>query len=98
MKQLDVACELNLWTEAFNILNDLRVIMSRKSWPAEDVISYYENVSRIFWELKHYFYHAYAQIRLLAARKRQDGVSEEDLRANYAQVCLAVLVSHSILW
>ena len=28
---------------------------------------------------------------MLAARKRQDGVSEEDLRANYAQVCLAVL-------
>lgn len=90
--QLDVACKLNLWTEAFNILNDLRVIMSRKNCSSSMLASYYEKVSQIFWELKHYFYHAYAQIRLLTLHKRQNrDVTDEELRSMSAQVCLAAL-------
>lgn len=86
--QLDVACKLNMWSEAINIVTDLRSLSMKSSMLGE----YYEKVSRVLWELKKYLYHAYALLRLLALNKRQNNeVTEEQIRAMAAQACLASL-------
>ena len=86
--QLDVACKLGLWIEAINIVTDIRSLSTKSSMLAE----YYEKVSCVLWELKKYFYHAYALLRMLALQKRQNKeLSEEKLRAMATQACLASL-------
>eukprot|EP00640_Fibrocapsa_japonica_P000291 CAMPEP_0113937048 /NCGR_PEP_ID=MMETSP1339-20121228/3751_1 /TAXON_ID=94617 /ORGANISM="Fibrocapsa japonica" /LENGTH=893 /DNA_ID=CAMNT_0000939673 /DNA_START=127 /DNA_END=2808 /DNA_ORIENTATION=+ /assembly_acc=CAM_ASM_000762 len=60
--QLEVATNLELWTEGFRTIEDIYAIMQigNKVPKARLMASYYEKLTRIFWVSGNYLFHAYA--------------------------------------
>lgn len=90
--QLEVACALQQWTEAFNILTDIRVITNMSGGRIQIQAIYYQKLSDIFWEFHNYLYHAFAQMKLLSLQKKQNNsLSEEEVQTMSSQAVLAAL-------
>ena len=91
-RQLEAACQLQLWQEAFNIVADIRVITSLPFCKSSLRATYFEKLADVFWEHKWYFYHAYALVNFLAINKRQNKeITEAELTALAGRVLLAAL-------
>ena len=89
--QLEAACSLKLWSEAFNVMTDIRVITSMTGCRVQLHAVYYQKLRDVFWEFHNYLYHAYAQIKLLAIHKKQKSITEEELHDMTCQALLASL-------
>ncbi|KAG2389052.1 hypothetical protein C9374_014452 [Naegleria lovaniensis] len=64
--QLTVAMKLDLWQDAFKSIEDIYYLISTSKdvvIPAEQLLNYYEQLTKIFWNSKHYILHAYAQYK-----------------------------------
>lgn len=64
--QLTVAIKLDLWQDAFKSIEDIYYLISTSKdviIPAEQLLNYYEQLTKIFWNSKHYILHAYAQYK-----------------------------------
>lgn len=91
-RQLEAACQLQLWQEAFNIVADIRVITSLPFCKSSLRATYFDKLADVFWEHKWYFYHAYALVNFLAINKRQNKeITEAELTALAGRVLLAAL-------
>lgn len=89
--QLEAACSLKLWSEAFNIMTDIRVITNMTGSKVQLNSLYYQKLTDVFWEFHNYLYHAYSQIKLLSLQKKQGTSTEEELREMSSQAVLAAL-------
>lgn len=89
--QLEAACSLKLWSEAFNIMTDIRVITNMTGSKVQLNSLYYQKLTDVFWEFHNYLYHAYSQIKLLSLQKKQGASTEEELREMSSQAVLAAL-------
>ena len=90
--QLEAACTLKLWSEAFSIIGDIRVITTLPSCKSFLRASYYEKLAEVFWAYEYYFYHAYGLVSLLAINKKQNKeITAEELTALASRVLLAAV-------
>lgn len=92
LSQLEAACTLKLWSEAFNIMTDIRVITHITGCKLQVHALFYQKLTDVFWEFHNYLYHAYAQMKLLSVHRKQNMmISEEELQTMSSQALLAAL-------
>ncbi len=93
--QLNVACELELWQEAFRSIEDLHALMSMAKKPPKPQLlaNYYDKLARVFLVSENYTLHAYAWYKYYTLSKNQNkALSAEDLK----QYVMAPLLSECI--
>lgn len=81
--QLNVACELELWQEAFRSIEDLHALMSMAKKPPKPQLlaNYYDKLARVFLVSENYTLHAYAWYKYYTLSKNQNkALSAEDLK------------------
>jgi translation initiation factor 3 subunit A len=71
-KQLNVACELELWQDAYRSVEDVNNALSlyEKVPETSFMISYYENMTKIFWVSKNHLFHAFSLYKLYLLKKK----------------------------
>eukprot|EP00198_Chlamydomonas_reinhardtii_P004079 XP_001693415.1 eukaryotic initiation factor [Chlamydomonas reinhardtii] len=91
-EQLRVACELELWGEAFRSVEDIQQLISltKKTPKQPQLASYYTRLTQIFAVSDSPMYHAFAWLKLFSfARQHARGMSQTD----YQQMATAVLLA-----
>ncbi|KAG1677861.1 hypothetical protein FOA52_008625 [Chlamydomonas sp. UWO 241] len=93
-EQLKVACDLELWAEAFRSVEDIQqLILQAKKTPKQQMMAtYYACLTQIFAVSENHTYHAYAWLKLFNFTKTYNkNIAPEDLRAMASSVMLATL-------
>ncbi|KAG2498414.1 hypothetical protein HYH03_003672 [Edaphochlamys debaryana] len=91
-EQLRVACELELWGEAFRSVEDIQqlIALTKKTPKQPQLASYYTRLTQIFAVSDSPLYHAFAWLKLFSfARQHARGMSQAD----YSQMATAVLLA-----
>lgn len=97
--QLNVACELELWQEAFRSIEDLHALMSMAKKPPKPQLlaNYYDKLARVFLVSENYTLHAYAWYKYYTLSKNQNkALSAEDLK-QYVMTGSPLLSEHIFL-
>ncbi|KAA6372834.1 MAG: putative Eukaryotic translation initiation factor 3 subunit A, partial [Streblomastix strix] len=70
LKQMDSACILELWQEAYRSIEDFQALvqMTTRSLKASLMRRFYEKLTTVFWAHEHYFFYSYAHLRLFQLR------------------------------
>ncbi|GLC73813.1 hypothetical protein PLESTF_001423800 [Pleodorina starrii] len=91
-EQLRVACELELWGEAFRSVEDIQqlIALTKKTPKQPQLASYYTRLTQIFAVSDSPLYHAFAWLKLFSfARQHARGLQQSD----YQQMATSVLLA-----
>ncbi|KAL9654680.1 hypothetical protein ABK040_006742 [Willaertia magna] len=90
--QLSVAIDLELWQDAFKSVEDIYYLISASKTPIppEMLLSYYDQLTKIFWNSKHFILHAYAYYKSFNLQKTVAG-EDTDLQAAATRLLLSTL-------
>lgn len=74
MFQIEITKEMDLWQDAYRIMEDINVLLKNRKKTANDLLTkYYQHLYEIFWHSKHYLLHAVSLHSYFAClRKRAD--------------------------
>eukprot|EP01090_Pellita_catalonica_P013591 TRINITY_DN3270_c0_g1_i1.p1 TRINITY_DN3270_c0_g1~~TRINITY_DN3270_c0_g1_i1.p1 ORF type:complete len:1045 (+),score=239.98 TRINITY_DN3270_c0_g1_i1:68-3202(+) len=93
--QLNVACDLELWQEAFKSIKDIHGLMTlSKTVQLKPVMmaNYYDKLAQIFWVSKNHLFHAYARYKYYTlCRNQNTNLSADELKEMASSVVLAAL-------
>ncbi|KAF5827767.1 eukaryotic initiation factor [Dunaliella salina] len=93
-EQLKVACELELWAEAFRSVEDIQALiaLAKKAPKQQLMATYYSRLTQIFAVSKNHMYHAYAWLKLFNFSKSfNKNMTPQDLQMMACSVLLATL-------
>ncbi|KAK9824579.1 hypothetical protein WJX72_011465 [[Myrmecia] bisecta] len=93
-EQLKVACELELWQEAFRSVEDIQglIAMGKKSPKPQMMATYYAKLTRIFTVSQSHLYNGYAWYKLFnLAKGYNKNLTQSDLQMMACSVLLAAL-------
>ncbi|EFJ51612.1 eukaryotic translation initiation factor 3a [Volvox carteri f. nagariensis] len=93
-EQLRVACELELWGEAFRSVEDIQqlIALTKKTPKQPQLASYYTRLTQIFAVSDSPLYHAFAWLKLFSfARQHARGLLPSDYQQMATSVLLAAL-------
>ncbi|MEW5311497.1 MAG: hypothetical protein WDW38_003207 [Sanguina aurantia] len=94
-EQLQVACDLELWAEAFRSVEDIQalIVLNNKKMPKQSIMAgYYARLTQIFAVSDNHLYHAYAWLKLFGFSKSYNrSLTPTDLQAMATSVLLATL-------
>ncbi|GLI66197.1 hypothetical protein VaNZ11_009962 [Volvox africanus] len=93
-EQLRVACELELWGEAFRSVEDIQqlIALTKKTPKQPQLASYYTRLTQIFAVSDSPLYHAFAWLKLFSfARQHGRGLVPSDYQQMATSVLLAAL-------
>jgi len=93
-EQLKVACELELWAEAFRSVEDIQalVTLAKKAPKQQMMATYYARLTQIFAVSENHVYHAYAWLKLFNFTKAYNkNMTPGDLQLMACSVLLATL-------
>lgn len=82
-EQLKVACELEMWAEAFRSVEDIQALITlAKKTPKQQLMAtYYARLTQIFAVSENHLYHAYAWLKLFNFSKSYNkNLSPQDLQ------------------
>lgn len=93
--QLEHCAEMNLWSEGFRTIGDIREMMDdTKVVPKPQMMaSYYEKLARIFWVSENPLFHAYSWYRFVALSLAKNQSLTEDDRRNLATAVMLSALS-----
>ncbi|CAJ1866076.1 unnamed protein product [Sphenostylis stenocarpa] len=94
VEQLKIATELELWQEAFRLVEAIHGLMClvKKTPKPSLMVVYYVKLTEIFWISSSHLYHAYAWFRLFLLQKSfNKNLSQKDLQLIASSVVLAAL-------
>jgi len=89
-----VACELELWAEAFRSVEDIQALiaLAKKAPKQQLMATYYSRLTQIFAVSKNHMYHAYAWLKLFNfSTKYNKNMTPSDLQLMASSVLLATL-------
>mmetsp|Transcript_45585 Transcript_45585/g.122893 ORF Transcript_45585/g.122893 Transcript_45585/m.122893 type:complete len:917 (+) Transcript_45585:90-2840(+) len=92
-KQLQIATELDLWRESYNIANEIFELMGKVPRVKPRLRSqYYDFLGQIFWKAENHLFHAFACLKNLNITKagKQD-LSKEELSLLASKAVLSTL-------
>jgi len=92
--QLNVACNLELWQDAFRSVEDLHGLMNMAKKPLKPQLmaNYYEKLTQIFWVSGNHLFHAHAWNKFYnLSRNQNKNLTEEELKLMSSTVLLASL-------
>ncbi len=93
-EQLRVACELELWGEAFRSVEDIQqlIALTKKTPKQPQLASYYTRLTQIFAVSDSPLYHAFAWLKLFSfSRQHARGLAQSDYQQMGTAVMLAAL-------
>ena len=91
---VQVACELELWAEAFRSVEDIQALiaLAKKAPKQQLMATYYSRITQIFAVSKNHMYHAYAWLKLFNFSKMYNkNMTPQDLQMMACSVLLATL-------
>ncbi len=92
--QLNTAAQLELWQEAFRVIEGIRLILvlSRRPPKPQMMAAYYEKLTQVFWVANNHLYHGFCAYKhLLISLTHNKGMSAEERSAQANKVSLAIL-------
>lgn len=93
-EQLKVACELELWAEAFRSVEDIQqlILLGKKHPKQQMMATYYARLTQIFAVSEDHTYAAYSWLKLFNFTKAfNKNVTAEDMKAMASSVVLSTL-------
>jgi translation initiation factor 3 subunit A len=93
-EQLKVACELELWAEAFRSVEDIQqlILLGKKHPKQQMMATYYARLTQIFAVSEDHTYAAYSWLKLFNFTKAfNKNVTSEDMKAMASSVVLSTL-------
>jgi translation initiation factor 3 subunit A len=91
--QLDVACQMELWQEAFRSIEDIHSLMqiNRKPLKPNMIHQYFDKLAVIFWASENHLLHAHALAKLYDKASQLSQPSQEELSAMASKLLVAAL-------
>lgn len=93
-EQLKVACDLQMWAEAFRSVEDIQALITlAKRQPKQQMMAtYYSRLTQIFAVSESHLYHAYAWLKLFNfSRSYNKNLTPSDQQMMACSVVLATL-------
>ncbi|KAJ9529424.1 hypothetical protein QJQ45_013723 [Haematococcus lacustris] len=93
-EQLKVACDLEMWAEAFRSVEDIQslILLQKKSPKQQSMATYYARLTQIFAVSENHLYNAYAWLKLFNfSRSFNKNMTPADFQAMSSSVLLAML-------
>ena len=92
-EQLNIACQLEMWQEAFRSIEDIHGLwaINKKNTKEELRAQYYSCLTRIFSKSGSHCYHAYSWYQLYLLAQKNAGLTESDRQQLAAAVLLSTL-------
>ncbi|KAL0478807.1 translation initiation factor 3 subunit A [Acrasis kona] len=99
-KQLSTASHLELWQEAYRSIEDIHrlLALSKDQVKPQQIIFYYEHLTKIYWNSENYILHSYALYKLfnLLLAQQQAGVNVKK-NEDFEHLDLKVVASSLLL-